>query len=244
MKRKGKAAAKTAAPSRARPRKNRGEGVGQRGPVPAVPITAKLVDDLMSLYASGDTLIEACRKHNVPSLSAAVVRSDGIVVAQCSGVRKRGTDDAVALSDRHPLGSCTKSMTATLAAVLVESGKIDWKTTISQVWPRADEKHVHPALRDVTLDELLSHQSGLVSDLSDLKDSKDGDWVSFFAESERARIPKDIPPSTVTAVRAIRVALPRRARRPAARIVFKWCIVSCQSVGVSSSASRRSPPCA
>ena len=121
-------------------------------------------------------LADVCRKHDVPSLTIAVVRSDGLVTAKCSGVRKRGTDDAVSLTDRHPLGSCTKSLTSTLAAVLVESGKIGWDTTISEVWPGADAQHLHPSLRDVTLNELLSHQSGLQSDL-------DGnDWLSFFAE--------------------------------------------------------------
>jgi CubicO group peptidase (beta-lactamase class C family) len=127
-------------------------------------------------------LAETCRKHNVPSLSIAVVRSDELVTTQCSGVRKRGTDDAVELSDRHPIGSCTKSMTATMAAVLVEAGKIEWDTTISQVWPRAGEKHLHPLLRDVTLNELLSHQSGLASDLKDFKDIKPNVWLSFFEE--------------------------------------------------------------
>lgn len=127
-----------------------------------------------------EILADTCRKHNVPSLTIAVVRSDGIVTTQCSGVRKRGTDEAVELSDRHPLGSCTKSMTATLAAVVVETGKIEWDTTISQVWPRADEKHLHPSLRDVTLDDLLSHQSGLASDLKDVKELKGDDWLSFF----------------------------------------------------------------
>ena len=126
-----------------------------------------------------EMLADTCRKHNVPSLSIAVVRSDGIVTTQCSGVRKRGTDEAVELSDRHPLGSCTKSMTATLAAVVVEAGNIEWDTTISQVWPRAGEKQLHPSLRDVTLNELLSHQSGLASDLKDLKGD---DWLSFFEE--------------------------------------------------------------
>ncbi len=123
-----------------------------------------------------EMLADACRKHSVPSLSIAVVRSDGIVTTQCSGVRKRGTVEAVELSDRHPLGSCTKSMTATLAAVVVEAGNIEWETTISQVWPRAGERHLHPSLRDATLDELLSHQSGLASDL------QGDDWASFFEE--------------------------------------------------------------
>src|SRR4051812_23551291 len=102
---------------------------------------------LASEPGSSDTelkgmLADTCRKHHVPSISVAVVRSDGVVTTQCSGVRKRGTDEAVELSDRHPLGSCTKSMTATLAAVVVEAGKITWDTTISQVWPRADEKRL------------------------------------------------------------------------------------------------------
>jgi CubicO group peptidase (beta-lactamase class C family) len=123
-----------------------------------------------------EMLAKTCRKHNVPSLSIAVVRSDGIVTTDCSGVRKRGTDEAVELSDRHPLGSCTKSMTATLAAVVVETGKIEWHTTISEVWPHVGDKHLHPSLRDVTLNELLSHQSGLTSDL------KGDDWLSFFEE--------------------------------------------------------------
>ncbi|MBX7165653.1 MAG: serine hydrolase [Pirellulales bacterium] len=129
-----------------------------------------------------EMLADVCRKHKVPSLTIAVVRSAGTVTMQCSGVRKRRTDESVELSDRHPLGSCTKSMTATLAAVLVEAGKIGWDTTIGQVWSRAGEKHLHAALRDVTLDELLSHQSGLASDLKDFQTIKADEWLSFFEE--------------------------------------------------------------
>lgn len=117
-----------------------------------------------------------CRKHDVPSLTVGVTRSDKVIEVGCAGVRKQGADDEVALSDRHPLGSCTKSMTATLAAVLVESGDIAWDTTIAEVWPRATAKHLRESLRDVTLGELLSHQSGITTDLSG------PDWVSFFEE--------------------------------------------------------------
>ena len=87
-------------------------------------------------------LAEICRKHDVPAMAAAVINSDNLVEAQCFGVRKRGTTDVVALSDRFPLGSCTKSMTATLAAVMVEAGKIDWKTTLGDVWPKAIDDHI------------------------------------------------------------------------------------------------------
>ena len=124
-------------------------------------------------------LADICRKQQVPSLTIAVVRSDEIVTMECSGVRKSGTDDAIELSDRHPLGSNTKSMTATLAAKVVESGKIKWDSTIRQVWPDAAPKHIHPSLHDVTLNELLSHQSGLAANLTDLGGN---DWGSFFQE--------------------------------------------------------------
>ena len=40
------------------------------------------------------------------------------------GVRKRGDETPVTLADKYHLGSCTKSFTATLAATLVEEGKL------------------------------------------------------------------------------------------------------------------------
>ncbi len=90
-------------------------------------------------------LAEVCRKHDVPAMSAAVINSKGLVQSQCFGVRKRGTSDRVELSDRFPIGSNTKSMTATLAAVLVDAGKIEWDTTIGDVWPKATDKDLHPS---------------------------------------------------------------------------------------------------
>jgi CubicO group peptidase (beta-lactamase class C family) len=69
-------------------------------------------------------------------------------------------------------------MTATLAAVMVDAGKIDWETSIGDVWPKATDAHIHPKLRTVTLDELLSHQSGLPSDISGQA------WLSFFKEKQ------------------------------------------------------------
>ncbi|MEQ1825877.1 MAG: serine hydrolase [Pirellula sp.] len=124
-------------------------------------------------------LAEICRKHDVPAMSAAVVNSKGLVQSQCFGVRKRGTSDEVELSDRFPIGSNTKSMTATLAAVLVEAGKIEWETTIGEVWPKATDKDLHPKLRKVTLDQLLSHQGGVPGNISDL--SKEA-WAKHFEE--------------------------------------------------------------
>ena len=51
-------------------------------------------------------------------------------------------------------------MTATLAAVLVEQGVIDWDTTIGEVFPDLAES-TRPEYADVRLEELFSHTAGL-----------------------------------------------------------------------------------
>ncbi|MEZ6057668.1 MAG: serine hydrolase domain-containing protein [Planctomycetaceae bacterium] len=126
-------------------------------------------------------LEEVCRKHDLPAMTAVTLNSQGILEAKCFGVRKRGTKDQVELTDRFAIGSCTKSMTATLAAVLVESGKIEWNTTLGDVWPKATDMELHPELRTVTLDDLLSHQSGLPPNVADISNEL---WGTFFQEKQ------------------------------------------------------------
>jgi CubicO group peptidase (beta-lactamase class C family) len=41
----------------------------------------------------------------------------------------------VTLDDRWHLGSCTKSMTASLAAMLIEDGLLRWDTTVGEILP-------------------------------------------------------------------------------------------------------------
>jgi CubicO group peptidase (beta-lactamase class C family) len=68
----------------------------------------------------------------------------------------------VTQQDRFHIGSCTKSMTATLAAVLVDRHRLSWKTTIGSVFPKI---RMNPAYRSVTLEQLLKHRGGLPADV-------------------------------------------------------------------------------
>src|ERR1044071_8169839 len=61
-------------------------------------------------------------------MAAAVLRGERIIAQGVAGVRKRGSAEHIALDDQFHLGSCTKAMTATLAAMLVEEGKLKWTT--------------------------------------------------------------------------------------------------------------------
>ena len=57
-------------------------------------------------------------------MAAAVLRGERIIAQGAAGVRKRGTAERITLDDRFLLNSCTKPMTATLVAMLVEEGKL------------------------------------------------------------------------------------------------------------------------
>lgn len=145
---------------------------------------------LFATHAAGgeleDKLAAVCETQDVPGIIAASVGPDGVIESAAAGVRKRGSGDAIATDDQFSLGSNSKSFTATLAAVLVDDGAIDWSTTISEVWP---DQPVHRGFKDVTLEQLLAHAGGLQGDLP-----LDGaEWSSFFAgrfepERERARM--------------------------------------------------------
>ena len=76
-----------------------------------------------------------------------------------AGVRAQGSAELATAEDLWHVGSLTKSMTATLAGVLVERGDISWGTTVSEVLPGLIAT-TDPEYRDVRLDELLGHLRG------------------------------------------------------------------------------------
>ncbi len=93
-------------------------------------------------------------------MAAAVLRGERIIAQGAAGVRKRGTGQRITFDDRFHLGSCTKAMTATLVAMLVEEGKLNWTTTLGELF--ADTvKPMHPAWEKVTLRQVLAHRAGL-----------------------------------------------------------------------------------
>src|SRR6266496_3202449 len=91
---------------------------------------------------------------------AAVLRGERIIAQGVAGVRKRGTAERITLDDQFHLGSCTKAMTATLVAMLVEEGRLNWTTTLAELF--ADTvKPMHTAWEKVTVRQVLAHRAGL-----------------------------------------------------------------------------------
>jgi CubicO group peptidase (beta-lactamase class C family) len=104
-------------------------------------------------------------RHKLPGMVAALVEGERTVGLGATGVRRRGSPEKVTVDDRFHIGSCTKSMTATLCATLVEQGRLSWDTSLSQAFPKLAEK-MHRDYRSVTLEQLLTHRGGLPGDLS------------------------------------------------------------------------------
>src|SRR6267154_404123 len=107
---------------------------------------------------------------------AAVLRGERIIAQGAAGVRKRGTAERNTLDDRFHLGSCTKAMTATLVAMLVEEGKLNWTTTLGELF--ADTvKPMHPAWEKVTLRQVLAHRASLRVEPDGLAAQVFKEWV-------------------------------------------------------------------
>jgi CubicO group peptidase (beta-lactamase class C family) len=100
------------------------------------------------------------QEHDVPALAAALVKGDQVVAIGAVGVLKVGSKRPVSIESRFHIGSCTKSMTATLMAMLVEEGLLRWDTTLAEALPQLSET-MHPDYRRVTITQLLSHHAGV-----------------------------------------------------------------------------------
>jgi CubicO group peptidase (beta-lactamase class C family) len=98
--------------------------------------------------------------HKLPALAVVVVKGGRIRESIAVGVRKYGDPTPVTIQDQFHLGSETKSMTATLAAIMIEAGEIRWDSTLGEVFPEL-KAGMDPQYPDVTLEQLLQHRGGV-----------------------------------------------------------------------------------
>jgi CubicO group peptidase (beta-lactamase class C family) len=102
-------------------------------------------------------------RYHLPALGAAVVKDGMIIAAGAVGTRRAGAQIPVTVNDRFHLGSDTKAVTALLAAIYVEKGKLRWDSTLGDLFPEL-KGQMNPGLSRVTLVQLLSHTSGMPPD--------------------------------------------------------------------------------
>lgn len=120
-----------------------------------------------AILAALRPLHEMC---GAPGLTAAIVRTDRPTRVAAVGLRKAGSPEGFRATDLVHLGSCTKAMTATMIATVVEAGSLAWDRTLDEAFP---DLEINAGYRSVTLAQLLTHRAGLPAD---------GDWRSLGAE--------------------------------------------------------------
>ena len=143
-----------------------------------------------------DPLLEPLRASSgVPGIAAVVIRGGAVVAEGVSGVRKLGDPAAITAEDHWFLGESAQTMTATLAALLVEQGKLSWASTLGAVLP---DYPIHASYKDVTLRALLAHRGGAPAKIPDAID-------------QAMRMPGDARARREDAVRALLTLAPELA---------------------------------
>lgn len=107
-------------------------------------------------------LAEAVRtERGLPALAVAIADSKGIVESAVVGRLKKDGQEKAKLEHRFHIGSCTKAMTATMIATLVDDELLTWETKIVDVFPELNDR-IRPEYRQVDLRQLLTHTAGIV----------------------------------------------------------------------------------
>lgn len=112
------------------------------------------------LPESDQSLLETIREQQkLPGLAGAAVRDGKLVYLAATGLRKVDAPEPLLATDRVHLGSCTKSMTATLIARLIEKKLLRWDSTIAELFPE-DQLLIDESWHPITIVDLLVHRSG------------------------------------------------------------------------------------
>lgn len=123
-------------------------------------------------------LSTALKGTQAPAAGILVMQDGKVTGVAVQGRRRNDQADPVQTSDVWHIGSDGKAMTATLIAKLVDRGVLSWKTPLAKMLPDLAAT-MRPEYRNVTLLQLLSHQSGLPHDAIDTK------FIDSFLKDKR-----------------------------------------------------------
>jgi len=139
-----------------------------------------------------EAVLEPLRfKGGLPALGGAIFTRDAIEWMGVVGLRAIGHEEKATIDDHWHLGSCTKSMTGTLLAQMIEQGEFTSSMTLGEAFP-AMAGEMNAQYRGVTLTQLLTMTAGVPSDLQ-----RDGLWAGLWMQNgtvveQRATLTKTV----------------------------------------------------
>lgn len=141
-------------------------------PLPAQATRPAQLDAAFDAYVA-----QTMKDWKVPGLAIGIVRNDSTLFTQGYGTRTMGTTQPVDEHTLFAIGSASKAFTATLAAMMVDAGKMRWDDPATKYLP--DLQMFDPYVsRELTLRDMLTHRSGLAR----------GDLVWFAGGYDRDEI--------------------------------------------------------
>jgi D-alanyl-D-alanine carboxypeptidase len=148
-------------------------------------------------------LLNALRERTrLPAVAAVIVSGNQSLVQGVAGRKRVDRPDAVPLNAHWQLGSITKTFTATLTAVLVEKGKLDWDTKVVDVYPQLSSV-MAPNVGQITIRLLVEHRSGMGADAFPWEGAPEINQRGLTLSQRRQRsvplalrAPLDFPPGT------------------------------------------------
>jgi CubicO group peptidase (beta-lactamase class C family) len=103
-------------------------------------------------------------KHKVPALAGAIVTPGGLSLFDALGIRSVDSQEPVTPYDKWHLGSISKSMTGTLAAVLMQKhpNLLAPNTSIGAAFQNEPwVGQLDPTFASITIKDLMAHRSGI-----------------------------------------------------------------------------------
>lgn len=133
--------------------------------MPPLLLLLALVQEPPAVRDLSPLLAERVAADGMPALAAWITDGERTLARGVAGVRVRGGSTPATLDDRWHIGSCTKSMTATLWAILArDEGGLGEAAQPLEVFPDLAET-ADPSWRAVTMRGLLTHRAGVLGDL-------------------------------------------------------------------------------
>jgi CubicO group peptidase (beta-lactamase class C family) len=168
-----------------------------------MPVLASSTMHAAERQALDQTLEPYLKEFGLPALAAAVFKEGVVIASGAVGTRRTGQDIPVGIDDRFHIGSDSKAFTSLLAGQFVQEGKLRWDSTLADVFPELKDR-MDAEFAKITLEQLLSHASGLAEDGPELIDllnrsyHQEGnmDEVRYWMVKETAPKPLDHPPGS------------------------------------------------
>jgi len=111
-------------------------------------------------YQQLDSYIDAAvTSFEIPGLAVGIIKDGEIVLANGYGYANASTKTEVDKNTIFGIASCSKAFTAACIAILVDEGKLDWKSHVSDILPHFQLYDPY-ITQQLTVEDLLCHRSG------------------------------------------------------------------------------------